>query len=672
MKKQILSVLLCLCMAVCLLPAAAFAAAPDALTIQGGAGGDGLSSGGCVGGQGGYIKDSANGFWAAGGGGGGCSQGWMGTSTSHLNGYDGSADQGGAGGSPNRTNIGGIGGAGKRQSGDDAAGSQPDGSAGGAGGGFASQTSNGFTYSAEGGQGGITLANTGEAPDTVANIGNGGNGGNAEIRLSGGSYTDIGISGGNGGTGKTSITDINNGGNGGNAKLTSSGDLSLTGALTVSSGSAGTYVSGTTGGTGGAAGLQCTGSITAPAIQIAKKSGAVDVDIATLNVTENTTITVDGTAAADVVLGTVNVAKGKTLTVNRANNGKLTINTLNIEAGGSVSDTGAAISPAVSLSAGTLADAAAGTAYSQSIAAYAGGVAPYTFTLDTGSSLPAGLTLSAAGEISGTPAAAVSGHSFTVKVLDALGRTATQTYALTVADSYGIALDPAADQTFTSATSGYGAQTAYTVTVNNSGTAATGDLTAALSGTNADCFTLSKTAIGSIAANGSDSFTVVPNTGLAAGTYTAVVTVDKATGNTNAVAAQSFHVTFAVAKPTYAVTLPTSTGYTAAPQSGSASPVTEGGSFSFTVVLDKNYEKAASFAVKANGAALTETNGVYTIANITSAEVITVEGVVRAAAAAAVTSPLTGDTSRPALWIGLLLLSGSVLAVTVKKRRKSN
>jgi len=39
---------------------------------------------------------------------------------------------------------------------------------------------------------------------------------------------------------------------------------------------------------------------------------------------------------------------------------------------------------------------------------------------------------------------------------------------------------------------------------------------------------------------------------------------------------------------------------------------------------------------------------------------------------ASVTSPQTGDTNRPALWIGLLLLSGSALAVTVKKRRKSN
>ena len=46
-----------------------------------------------------------------------------------------------------------------------------------------------------------------------------------------------------------------------------------------------------------------------------------------------------------------------------------------------------------------------------------GGVPPYTWSLATGSSLPAGLTLSAAGVVSGTPTAAGS-FSFTVQVKD--------------------------------------------------------------------------------------------------------------------------------------------------------------------------------------------------------------------------------------------------------------
>lgn len=91
--------------------------------------------------------------------------------------------------------------------------------------------------------------------------------------------------------------------------------------------------------------------------------------------------------------------------------------------------------------------------------------------------------------------------------------------------TYGVALNPTTDKTFTAATVGYGAQTAYGVTVSNSGNQPTGALTVALTGTNADSFTLSKTTIDSLAVSGSDSFTVVPATGLSTGTYTATVTV---------------------------------------------------------------------------------------------------------------------------------------------------
>lgn len=91
--------------------------------------------------------------------------------------------------------------------------------------------------------------------------------------------------------------------------------------------------------------------------------------------------------------------------------------------------------------------------------------------------------------------------------------------------AYEIALTPLENKTFTPAIVGYAAQTAHSVTIKNTGNKATGTLTAALSGANASSFTLSKRAIGSIAVGGSDSFTVVPKTGLSAGTYTAIVTV---------------------------------------------------------------------------------------------------------------------------------------------------
>jgi Putative Ig domain len=72
--------------------------------------------------------------------------------------------------------------------------------------------------------------------------------------------------------------------------------------------------------------------------------------------------------------------------------------------------------PALTLTTTTLPNATLNTAYSATLAA-TGGVTPYTFTLANGTSLPAGLTLSSAGAISGTPTKAGS-TSFSVQVVD--------------------------------------------------------------------------------------------------------------------------------------------------------------------------------------------------------------------------------------------------------------
>lgn len=82
---------------------------------------------------------------------------------------------------------------------------------------------------------------------------------------------------------------------------------------------------------------------------------------------------------------------------------------------------------------------------------------------------------------------------------------------------------------------------AQTVTITNSGTAATGPLTIALAGTHATSFTVSPSSISNIAASGTDTFTVRPKTGLTAGTYTATVKVS-GTGVTE----KSFDVQFTV------------------------------------------------------------------------------------------------------------------------------
>lgn len=76
---------------------------------------------------------------------------------------------------------------------------------------------------------------------------------------------------------------------------------------------------------------------------------------------------------------------------------------------------------------------------------------------------------------------------------------------------------------------------------------------------------------------------------------------------------------------TYEVTLTQGEGYTIAAAEGSSSPVTKGGSFSFTVSVNEGYEGTP--VVKANGTEITAVNGVYTIENITAAQTVTVEGI---------------------------------------------
>ena len=106
---------------------------------------------------------------------------------------------------------------------------------------------------------------------------------------------------------------------------------------------------------------------------------------------------------------------------------------------------------------------------------------------------------------------------------------------------YAITLSENGTYTFPSAVYGYGAQSARSVTVSNSGYANTSALSIALSGANAGDFTLSKNSITDIAYDGNDTFTVTPKTGLAVGTYTAAVTVS----GTN-VTSKSFNVSFEV------------------------------------------------------------------------------------------------------------------------------
>ncbi len=89
------------------------------------------------------------------------------------------------------------------------------------------------------------------------------------------------------------------------------------------------------------------------------------------------------------------------------------------------------VTPPVFVTQAALPDATVGSAYSQTITATGTGT---DFLVATGSTLPAGLTLSSAGVLSGTPTAA-GNYSFAIIANAGAGVFTTQTFTLTVAQS---------------------------------------------------------------------------------------------------------------------------------------------------------------------------------------------------------------------------------------------
>jgi uncharacterized membrane protein len=207
------------------------------------------------------------------------------------------------------------------------------------------------------------------------------------------------------------------------------------------------------------------------------------------------------------------------------------------------------------------------------------------------------------------PGALTAGtYTATITVSGGNGITASFNVSLTVTPApvdpvYDIRLSETA-YTFPGAIYGYGAQGAKTVTVSNTGNQDTGTLTIETSGSNPGSFTVSKTSINTIAAEGTDSFTVVPNTGLAVGTYTATITVS----GENAITASfnvSFTVTSAPVIPGYGVELSETGTYTfteAAPGYGAQSSRTitvtnTGNQATGTLTIGKSGAGAGSFTV---------------------------------------------------------------------------
>lgn len=87
---------------------------------------------------------------------------------------------------------------------------------------------------------------------------------------------------------------------------------------------------------------------------------------------------------------------------------------------------------------------------------------------------------------------------------------------------------------------------------------------------------------------------------------------------------------YAVYTKAYIVTLQSGTGYSLSAQTGSASPVKEGGSYTFHFALTNGYQKTDSFAVKVNGVKVELTaDDAFTISDVRENKTVTVEGVAK-------------------------------------------
>ncbi|WP_238149828.1 putative Ig domain-containing protein [Dyella jiangningensis] len=212
----------------------------------------------------------------------------------------------------------------------------------------------------------------------------------------------------------------------------------------------------------------------------------------------------------------------------------------------------------VVLNPGTLTGTAAETPYTHSFAA-SGGTAPYTYSLTSGS-IPAGLALSSAGVLSGTPTAAGT-FNFTVKATDSSTGTgapftATQSYSLTVS-APSITVSPS---TLPPGTGGTG----YNQTLTATG------------GSGSYTYSLSAGALPP--GIGLSSSGVVSGTPTTAGTYNFTVT---ATDGFSFTGSQSY--TFTVNAPSISIspgTLPAGTGGVAFNQTLTASGGNGGYTFS--------------------------------------------------------------------------------------------
>ena len=167
-------------------------------------------------------------------------------------------------------------------------------------------------------------------------------------------------------------------------------------------------------------------------------------------------------------------------------------------------DTGSGGTTTLTLSPTSLPGGTVGSAYSKSITA-SGGTGPYTFARSSGT-LPAGLTLTSGGVLSGTPTTA-STYNFSVTATDSASNTGTRAYSVAIASSGGTSTLTLSPTTLPGGTVG----TRYVQTITASGGSGSGYQYSLTSGSlppGLALRTLSGRVVGTPTASGSYSFRV--------------------------------------------------------------------------------------------------------------------------------------------------------------------
>jgi len=280
------------------------------------------------------------------------------------------------------------------------------------------------------------------SPDTSTSVGVSISPTSASVNTGGKQQFSASVSG----TSNTSVTWSVNGVNGGNGTV---GTISSAGLYTAPASvpSGGSVTVKATSAADTTKSASATVSITAAptvAVSISPTSASVNTGgkqqfSASVSGTSNTSVTwsVNGVNGGNSTVGTISSAGLYTAPASVPSGGSVTVkatSAADTSKSASATVTINSVAPPVAISTTSLPNGTVNVNYSATLSA-TGGTAPYSWSLSSGS-LPAGLTLSSSGSISGKPTA-TGQSSFTVRVTDSASNSTQKTLAISISGSSG-------------------------------------------------------------------------------------------------------------------------------------------------------------------------------------------------------------------------------------------